>query len=60
MAAPAFHAGEKRDNEANAKAPTPEAVGGEAKLAAHPVAGLDSLTLSADANTEVQWSLRYK
>jgi hypothetical protein len=30
----------------------------EAKLAAHPVAGLNSLTLSADANTEVQWSLQ--
>ena len=48
------------NNGANAKAPTLEAVGAKAKLAPHQVAGLNRLTLSADANTEVQWNLRYK
>ncbi|MEO2008822.1 MAG: sialate O-acetylesterase [Pirellulaceae bacterium] len=32
----------------------------EAKLAAHPVAGLSRLTFSASANTEVKWQLKYE
>jgi hypothetical protein len=40
-----------------AKALRLEAMGAEAELAAHPVAGLSRLTLSAAANTEVKWKL---
>jgi hypothetical protein len=34
-----------------------EASGGDAELAAHPVAGISRLILSAAANTEVRWTL---
>jgi hypothetical protein len=37
-----------------------EATGGEAELAAHPVAGLSRLTLSSAVNTEVNWRLAYE
>ncbi|MFP6879295.1 MAG: hypothetical protein VCA37_20875 [Roseibacillus sp.] len=43
-----------------AKAIKLEANGAEVVLAAHPVAGLSRLTLSASTNAEVEWTLSYK
>jgi len=36
------------------------AKGGKSELTPHPVAGLSCLTLSADANTDVTWTLKYE
>jgi hypothetical protein len=43
-----------------AKAIKLEANGAEVVLAAHPVAGLSRLTLSASTNAEVEWTLSYR
>jgi hypothetical protein len=43
-----------------AKPLTAEATGGSAKLGAHPAKGLSTLTLSAAANADVKWSLKYE
>lgn len=43
-----------------AKAIKLEAKGAEVVLAAHPVAGLSRLTLSAPTNAEVEWTLSYE
>ena len=37
-----------------------EATGGSCELGAHPSDGLGSLTLSAAANADVKWSLKYE
>jgi hypothetical protein len=39
---------------------TSHAQGGRSELKAHPVAGLTSLTLSAGATTDIQWTLNYE
>ena len=43
-----------------AKPLTAEAAGGKLQLGAHPDNGLSTLTLSAAANTDVKWSLKYE
>ncbi|MCP4453646.1 MAG: hypothetical protein GY809_19470, partial [Planctomycetes bacterium] len=42
------------------KAIKSHAQGGRSELRPHPVAGLNCLTLSATANTKIQWTLNYK
>ena len=43
-----------------AKPLTAEAAGGNSQLGAHPDKGLSSLTLTAAANTDVKWSLKFQ
>jgi len=43
-----------------AKALKAEAKGCKSKLTAHQVEGLSCLTISADDNTEIKWTLKYK
>jgi hypothetical protein len=43
-----------------AKALKLEANGAKAELSAHPVAGLNRVTLSTAENTEVKWTLSYE